>query len=114
LKAYGFLGKREDHKADPGRAFLCLQALGPQEPLREKLSPRSAPKKAHGSLLRIPKINQPCDSKDDIDPAVMRRTAEGDSVAFGRAYDAFSGILYSLAPRILEQPDGYREISSGR
>jgi RNA polymerase sigma-70 factor (ECF subfamily) len=40
---------------------------------------------------------QPFASKDEIDPAVIRRVAEGDAVAFERVYDAFSGILYSLA-----------------
>ena len=41
----------------------------------------------------------------------MLRVAEGGSVAFERAYNAFSGIPYSLALRILERPDGYRGAS---
>jgi RNA polymerase sigma-70 factor (ECF subfamily) len=49
-------------------------------------------------------------SKDEIDPAVMRRVAEGDSVAFERVYDAFSGILYSLALHILERPEDTEEL----
>jgi RNA polymerase sigma-70 factor, ECF subfamily len=67
-------------------------------------------KQALGSLPRIPKMNPPWDSKDEIDPAVMRRVAEGDSVAFERVYDAFSGILYSLALRILDRPDETEEL----
>ncbi len=54
-------------------------------------------KQAHGTLLGIREMNPLGDSKDAIDPAVMRRVAEGDSAAFERVYDAFSGILYSLA-----------------
>jgi RNA polymerase sigma-70 factor (ECF subfamily) len=41
---------------------------------------------------------------------VIRRVAEGDSVAFARVYDAFSGILYSLALRILERPEDTEEL----
>jgi len=67
-------------------------------------------KQAPGSLLWIPKMNLPCDSKDEIDPAIMRRVAEGDSAAFERVYDAFSGILYSLALRILERPEDTEEL----
>jgi RNA polymerase sigma-70 factor (ECF subfamily) len=49
-------------------------------------------------------------SKDEIDPAVIRRVAEGDSMAFERLYDAFSGILYSLALRMLERPEDTEEL----
>ena len=52
----------------------------------------------------------PFASKDEIDPAVIRRVAEGDSAAFERVYDAFSGILYSLALRILGRPEDTEEI----
>jgi RNA polymerase sigma-70 factor (ECF subfamily) len=67
-------------------------------------------KQAHGSLPRILRMNPPGDSKDEIDPAVMRRVAEGDSAAFERLYDAFSGILYSLALRIIERPEDTEEL----
>jgi RNA polymerase sigma-70 factor, ECF subfamily len=67
-------------------------------------------KQAHGSAPRTIKMNPPGDNLDEIDPAVMRRVAEGDSVAFERVYDAFSGILYSLALRILEQPEDTEEL----
>lgn len=67
-------------------------------------------KQAHGSLPGVLKMNSPCDGKDEIDPAVMRRVADGDSVAFARVYDAFSGILYSLALRILERPEDTEEL----
>ena len=49
-------------------------------------------------------------SKDEIDPAVIRRVAEGDCAAFERLYDAFSGILYSLALRMLERPEDTEEL----
>ncbi len=67
-------------------------------------------KQAHGSLPGILQMNPTGDSKDEIDPAVMRRVAEGDSVAFERVYDAFSGILYSLALRIVERPEDTEEL----
>jgi RNA polymerase sigma-70 factor, ECF subfamily len=60
----------------------------------------------HGSL----KMNPPGASQDEIDPAVIRRVAEGDTVAFERVYDAFSGILYSLALRMLERPEDTEEL----
>jgi RNA polymerase sigma-70 factor (ECF subfamily) len=53
---------------------------------------------------------QPFASKDEIDPAVIRRVAEGDAVAFERVYDAFSGILYSLALRMLDRPEDTEEL----
>ena len=52
----------------------------------------------------------PFASKDEIDPAVIRRVAEGDSVAFTQLYDAFAGILYSLALRMLERPEDTEEL----
>jgi RNA polymerase sigma-70 factor, ECF subfamily len=55
-------------------------------------------------------MNPPGANQDEIDPAVIRRVAEGDSVAFERVYDAFSGILYSLALRILERPEDTEEL----
>ena len=67
-------------------------------------------KQAHASLPGILKMNPPGDSKDEIDPAVMRRVAEGDSSAFEHVYDAFSGILYSLALRILDRPEDTEEL----
>jgi RNA polymerase sigma-70 factor (ECF subfamily) len=59
-----------------------------------------------GSLQMTPHFA----SKDEIDPAVIRRVAEGDSVAFEQLYDAFSGILYSLALRMLERPEDTEEL----
>ena len=55
-------------------------------------------------------MNSPGANQDEIDPAVIRRVAEGDSAAFERVYDAFSGILYSLALRILERPEDTEEL----
>ena len=48
--------------------------------------------------------------QDEIDPAVIRRVAEGDCAAFERLYDAFSGILYSLALRMLDRPEDTEEL----
>ena len=67
-------------------------------------------KQAHGSPRGILKMNPPGANQDEIDPAVIRRVAQGDSVAFARVYDAFSGILYSLALRILERPEDTEEL----
>jgi RNA polymerase sigma-70 factor, ECF subfamily len=67
-------------------------------------------KQAGGSLPGILKMNPPVDTKDEIDPATIRRVAEGDSAAFERVYDAFSGILYSLALRILDRPEDTEEL----
>lgn len=67
-------------------------------------------KQALGSLLGILKMNPLADSKDEIDPAVIRRVADGDPAAFERVYDAFSGILYSLGLRILERPEDTEEL----
>src|SRR4029450_6530274 len=66
--------------------------------------------RTHGSPRGILKMNPPGANQDEIDPAVIRRVAEGDSVAFERVYDAFSGILYSLALRILERPEDTEEL----
>ena len=55
-------------------------------------------------------MNPAGDNQDEIDPAVIRRVAEGDTAAFERVYDAFSGILYSLALRILERPEDTEEL----
>ena len=67
-------------------------------------------KQAHGSPRGILKMNPPGDNQDEVDPAVIRRVAEGDTAAFERVYDAFSGILYSLALRILERPEDTEEL----
>ena len=67
-------------------------------------------KQADGNLSGILKMNPPAANLDEIDPAVIRRVAEGDSVAFERVYDAFSGILYSLALRMLERPEDTEEL----
>ena len=66
--------------------------------------------KQAGGLRSILKMNAPFASKVEIDPAVMRRVAEGDTVAFERVYDAFSEILYSLALRMLERPEDAEEL----
>jgi RNA polymerase sigma-70 factor (ECF subfamily) len=67
-------------------------------------------KQANGSPRGSLKMNPPGASLDEIDPAVIRRVAEGDTVAFERVYDAFSGILYSLALRMLERPEDTEEL----
>jgi RNA polymerase sigma-70 factor, ECF subfamily len=67
-------------------------------------------KQADGNPRGILTMNSPGANQDEIDPAVIRRVAEGDAVAFERVYDAFSGILYSLALRILERPEDTEEL----
>jgi RNA polymerase sigma-70 factor (ECF subfamily) len=46
----------------------------------------------------------------EIEPALIHRVAEGDIKAFERVYDAFSGILYSLALRMLHRPEDAEEL----
>ncbi len=68
------------------------------------------PKQATRTLPRIFEMIPPFASKDEIDPATIRRVAERDTVAFERVYHAFSGMLYSLALRMLERPEDAEEL----
>lgn len=45
-----------------------------------------------------------------IDAGVLRLVARGDIPAFERLYDAFSGVLYSVALRMLERPEDAEEL----
>ena len=45
-----------------------------------------------------------------IDAAVLRQVAKGDVPAFERLYDAFSGVLYSMAVRMLDRPEDAEEL----
>ncbi len=45
-----------------------------------------------------------------IDAAVLRLVAKGDVPAFERLYDAFAGVLYSVAIRMLERPEDAEEL----
>lgn len=45
-----------------------------------------------------------------IDLAVLRQVAKGDVAAFERLYDAFSGVLYSIAIRMLDRPEDAEEL----
>ncbi|CAN5493212.1 sigma-70 family RNA polymerase sigma factor [soil metagenome] len=45
-----------------------------------------------------------------IDADVLRQVARGDTRAFERLYDAFSGILFSVALRMLERPEDAEEL----
>jgi RNA polymerase sigma-70 factor, ECF subfamily len=94
-KNYGVIGFATNAFISPA-VFLAIEA--------------AETKQAEGSPREILKMNSPGASQDEIDPAVIRRVAEGDSVAFERVYDAFSGILYSLALRILERPEDTEEL----
>lgn len=67
-------------------------------------------KQAHGGPRGMLKMNPAADNQNEIDPAVIRRVAKGDMAAFQRVYDAFSGILYSLAVRMLERPEDTEEL----
>jgi RNA polymerase sigma-70 factor (ECF subfamily) len=49
-------------------------------------------------------------SADSIDATVIRRIADGDRSAFESLYDAFSGPLFSLALRILSQPEDAEDL----
>jgi RNA polymerase sigma-70 factor (ECF subfamily) len=91
----GVIGFRTNAFVSPA-IFLAIQA--------------AETKQADGSPREIPKMNSPGANQDEIDPAVIRRVADGDSVAFERVYDAFSGILYSLALRMLERPEDTEEL----
>ena len=77
---------------------LCLLLAKPQTKQALRVLPGSLPMTSHFA------------SKDEIDPALIRRVAEGDHAAFERLYDAFSGILYSLALRMLERPEDTEEL----
>jgi RNA polymerase sigma-70 factor (ECF subfamily) len=70
----------------------------------------SETKQAKRTPSRIPKMIPPSASKAEIDPAIIRRVAEGDTVAFEQVYNAFSGMLYSLALRMLERPEDAEEL----
>jgi RNA polymerase sigma-70 factor (ECF subfamily) len=77
---------------------LLLSLLRPQTKQALRVLPGSLPMTSHFA------------SKEEIDPAVIRRVAEGDYAAFERLCDAFSGILYSLALRMLERPEDTEEL----
>jgi RNA polymerase sigma-70 factor, ECF subfamily len=70
----------------------------------------SETKQADGNLIHSSKMISAAASKDEIDPALMRRVAAGDFQAFEQVYDAFSGILYTLALRMLERPEDTEEL----
>ena len=70
----------------------------------------SETKQANGNLIHPSKMISAAASKDEIDPALMRRVAAGDFQAFEQVYDAFSGILYTLALRMLERPEDAEEL----
>lgn len=55
-------------------------------------------------------MTAPDSSHDEIDPAVIRRVAAGDTRAFERLYDAFSSRLYSLALHMLQKPEEAEEL----
>jgi len=55
-------------------------------------------------------MTPPETTREEIDPAVIRRVADGDTEAFARVYDAFSGLLFSLALRMLQKPEDAEEL----
>jgi RNA polymerase sigma-70 factor, ECF subfamily len=94
-KDYGVIGFSTNAFVSPA-IFLAIEAA----------ETKQADERPRGILT----MNSPGANQDEIDPAVIRRVAEGDSVAFERVYDAFSGILYSLGLRILERPEDTEEL----
>lgn len=67
-------------------------------------------KQAGGCMPRNSLMTPTETSQEDVDPAVMRRVAAGDVRAFECMYDAFSGLLYSLALRMLQRPEDAEEL----
>jgi RNA polymerase sigma-70 factor (ECF subfamily) len=67
-------------------------------------------KQAKGRVPSTAKMIPPLTGKAEIDPATIRRVAAGDTAAFEQVYDAFSGILYSLALRMLDRPEDAEEL----
>jgi len=55
-------------------------------------------------------MTPPETTREDIDPAVIRQVAAGDAQAFARVYDAFSGLLFTLALRMLQKPEDAEEL----
>ncbi len=55
-------------------------------------------------------MSPPETTREEIDPAVIRRVAGGDAQAFAQVYDAFSGLLFSLALRMLQKPEDAEEL----
>lgn len=53
-------------------------------------------------------MNSPADA---IDAAIIHRVAQGDTAAFRQVYEAFSGPLFSLALRMLEQPEEAEDLT---
>lgn len=50
------------------------------------------------------------DNPTEIEPALIRRVAAGDTVAFEQVYDAFSGLLFSVALRMLQRHEDAEEL----
>ena len=66
--------------------------------------------KQTGSSMSDPAPPVPVSSPEEIDPAVIRLVASGDVEAFARVYDGFSGVLYTLALRMLQRPEDAEEL----
>jgi len=67
-------------------------------------------KQAGRRLPLAPAMTSPENPREEIDPAVIRRVAGGDAAAFEQVYDAFSGLLYALALRMLQKPEDAEEL----
>jgi RNA polymerase sigma-70 factor (ECF subfamily) len=50
------------------------------------------------------------DNPTEIEPALIRRVAAGDTAAFEQVYDAFSGLLFSVALRMLQRHEDAEEL----
>lgn len=55
-------------------------------------------------------MNPAADSPLEIDPALIRRVADGDVSAFEQFYEAASGLLFSVALRMLQRHEDAEEL----
>lgn len=55
-------------------------------------------------------MTSPEPNLEEIDPALIRSVAAGDVQAFARLYDSFSGVLYTLALRMLQRREDAEEL----
>src|ERR1044072_255099 len=54
--------------------------------------------------ISFPLAGMPEESKELIEAELLRKIASGDQAAFAEFYDRFSGVMFSLAINILQDP----------
>lgn len=67
-------------------------------------------KQAGRSMPFHPDMTSIDSSHDDLDPALIRQVAKEDMRAFERVFDALSGLLYTLALRMLQKSEDAEEL----